>query len=1416
MKLDNFTDIQDSGHSRRIERLVDPKSKQVGAIVKEIIECTMIFQEREMFEQVYRYLGGRKLVSISDWRFKDGFYYVRSRKIEQIAKKHAISISFDYIGLELEARSEYTPMEFKHRVIVQEDFSGWSVINPITAWPISSAGVGSQYESMYWYRRSSNAFAIASYVRPDGSLDKVLFSVATGTAPAIYVENLEAYASVKIRVTMANSGGTSDKGTLIFRFKDDGDTTASYKEAMALLWEDTALKLYKIENNTWTEVWSKELGLTRPSVTGSPVEEDWFELGVNLYGPIIEMYHEGKFIDYIKYDRFQVGSAGFTVNATSGALYVADLVVEKNHIPVYSLPVGAYKVDGFVHDSIYTKDGWVQRVLRPTKPVKFWAKAADDLGGLVRVWDMRDGDFDTPHRWEEVTSNRHEFKGEIFVENSICGIHYTGGRCYYMYNEHLKEVVSGFDTSAWWSQGYSLQNVAPFKGFSSPAATKGSLYRFFKHHEKDWMLHPKGEWNQNKTFDFPVINPEIEAAFMLYANKAGASHESGTRIASFNYNDMERGVQLCAPETIRGQYTWGINEKAVNGRANVERAKVTEATFISGLETSQLIVDGELDNAHLSLSQTYESSDLFEKVRKAVVHTIPTREHIRRATITVDRAISDPHLIPLREDTNAVDPSLGAISKWMVRNKPRGHQFTPPEALHHYNFDKASTKDGESWVQHNDVVPGLDTWMGLKTDDDNVFEFVDGVINEGIRIGYGSSGQVWDWTGEQTTSHTIGTHLNLSIFIRFMSSPVTEAATREFITLYSVGTGDFVNIDYYVTNKAFRIRYLGTTITDEIPLSSLCDGQWHLIRIAGGVGANVIHAFVDDQEWSADCGSPSTHKLDGVIIQNQFATTELDFDVDELMITEATHADIAPYYPSAYVLMKTEHELKAAINKNTGKRWDKWDSNKVLIQCKFDEGVEDIGPYKMAITPHDGYYAHKQGGFSVGADYAYSFTPTTSVGASDDEIVLDEGFTIMWRGAIVNGGKIVDFRTASAAEAIKLLGTPGGGLILTVQTASGENKYMAQVDNEYHSFAVMYSKGKCYLKVDDRGIPWTVKLDSYAEDAKFIQGVQYFGGNIIADFTFVLKALWGNYGFVSQRQNHWKTYYSFRYENTLDLIKPIPIYISKQSVELKAGYVTIRMEAGNPLILIEDIRHQDNDIRVYDENGSRKEWEYIITEDIIRDARRDQETSIDEAYAHKYMFVVHGKTANGFTVFNSPDAEDNILIDTISSIKYVYMRFQSTNKLVVGFYNWPIWHYLREGGEADGFGGSAFPDWTSWTFWTCAVLAGSGASAYYEFYSPEYGSFLLVVRSRYGRAKVEVGNSGDSSVHYTESYTGKSNYARPVTYAVADETAETDKIRITTSYNSGVEEIDYVMLLPLGNGLHFPTDFIQQILSRNS
>lgn len=1426
MHIDSFRNLDYGSATHRIERFIDPKTKKVGALSREVIEFTLHCKNREEFDKIYRYFAGRKMVGIWNWEYDTGYYYIRNRKPIHEGLKYKIQITSEFIGRELIGRVESSPLEFKHRVIVQENFSSWSGV-PISTWPLDSSGIGSQYESLEWLRKVSNIFNITSCTRPDGIPGNCLYTSGVSTTACIYVRGITPYSAVKIRATMCNNGG-SDKGALLFRFKDDAETTASYKESLAYAWVGTALYLWKIENNVWTEIWSKDVGTTRPTVVTAPDAEDWFELGLTLIGPIIEIYWEGEYQDYIKYDRFQVGEVGFTPNETSGVLWVADLVVEKIQVPVYPLPASAYQVDSFVHDAVYTKDGWAQRVLAPHQSVKFWLKSENHAGGVVRVWDMRDGSFEQPHRWEEVTITTHDFKGDIFVENGICGIWYSDGRAYYMFNEHLNNVIMGIDTSAWWSQGYSLRNISPFKAYVSPSAMKGSLSRHFKWHEPNWFLHPQGEWNQNITYDFEVIQPEVEANFLLYGFKTG-EHFDGTRIQSFNYDDLVMGVKLSSPSgKLKGDFKWFRDHSILEGRNSLLRTQTYLAKFSHGIDSHQLFLNNRVDKADLAPFNPIESrgeQKLFEKTRRSVVHVNNTpADDARRGEVTVSRGtLTDPQLIPLREDTDVIDPSLGAISKILVRRRVTGKQQTLGYSpVMHYTFDKGDADFDGSNTYIKDVTGNNPNFQfGLGED----IAFEPGIINEGIQVRYGATGQTFNMATGTRSGHS-GGHVAISFNIKWIDNPTASYGfTSSLIYLSTSGT-DLFQLIYVGSTDTFQINYNGTTIADNIPLDIIADGAWHSIVLCGGVEANVMHVFIADQHWSASVSTP-TLAIDDLVIQNLLSDTEPTFAVDEFVVLDGgLPASIGQWIGSlSSLIRKTHHESKSEFSTHSWHRWDEWDT--VFAHFIFNEGVDDIGPHNHTVTTTAKWGCLKDGGFSVGGSHLfYTFDPTGSLGVAEDRVYLNEGFTISWRGALINHSSLLDFRTASAADSIKIQGADGG-LVLTVVTDSGTNQYFfGGIDDDYHEFTLLYNKGKAQLRVDDSGIPLEASTGNYAEDAKYLQGTQYFGGQIIGDLMFIKRWVTKGWGLVSHEENFWRAYHSIRYDDgTVDLPEASLLDMSRQSAILGFQELTIRLEAGNPFVEITDNRNQEKTLRIHDEND---EWTYIIGELDGRDARESETTALAKELLHKYLFMLHLKTQNGYTVFNSPDAEDDVTLSA-SDEKFDYLTFPKTDTLIMGFFNWPLWHYLKEGGDADGLVAGASVGQGTNSFWTCAELDASGDEAYWDFYSPEFGSYLVMIRNRDtgddGQLTVRIGDSSDDDRHWNESFKtiiptelpkGYPNWSRPITYNYHDITAEPVKIRVTAAWYDAAVEVDYLALLPLGNGLHFPTDFIQQILNRNS
>lgn len=1411
MNIDEFKDINYRSSARRFERFLDPETKQPSALSREIVEFTITCKSREQFELLYRYFGGRKLVAIWDWKYSAGYYYLRNRKPIQTGVEFEIVMSVDYIGLELSGRSEVNPREFKHRVLVEEDFSGWSG-TPISSWPLQSVGVGSQFESMDWYRRGNNSWYVSSKIRPDGSSGLVLSNTSATLGRAVTVRGLEAYSNLKIRGIFANGGITSQTGGLIFRFKDDAQTDTVMQESMVLSWVETEVRLYKVEATSWTLIWSRDVGETRPTVEGgtTPTIDDWYELGVNLIGPIIEVYWKGEFIDYIKYDRFQVGGAGVAANAAGVRMFIADIVVEKIHVPVYTLPAHAYQVNEFVHSAVHTEDGWVQRVINPYHPLSFWLKPENNLKGIVRIWDLRDGSLEEPHKWEEVTHQMYQFKGDMFVENGICGLLYSDNRLYYVYNEHLNNVLVGFDTSAWWSQTYGLKNMSRFKAYASPSAMKGSINRDIRWHSPSWMLHSRDEWNPNIKYNFDLNKPEIEAQFLLYAFKE-ETYSSGTRIASFNTSEKNMGLNLSAPAgKVKGEFKWFRESSSLEGRTNLQRAKVYSSKFSHGVDSQQLLVNGRADNIEFSPYQTQGdmNESLFERVRRSVVHVNqPTTEDARRAEINVYReGFTSPSLIPLKDDSNW---SMGAIESYIVRRRNRGQQRTLAyDAIVHYAFDKGNVSFSAPETRFKDISDNANPAFRPPTTS-SIVSFTTGLINEAVEINYGSTGQTWSAAGS-ITGHSSG-HVAMSIFMKF-EGEITSESADDIMYISTSGT-DIMNFRWMGSGK-FRMQYNGVTISDQIPIDIFNDERWHSIVICGGVDDNVMHLFIDKFHWSADCGAP-TLAIDGFYIQNFFSASTT-FYVDELVVLDGgVPASIGPYIGAFAALeRKTEHELKMEFSAYDKTRWVNWDSNKLLIHMIFNEGVEDIGPQNHTVSTTAKYGCLKDGGFSVGGSHLfYSFDPTPTTGSVEDKVYLDEGFTIMWRGAIINNSALIDFRSASAAESIKIEGTAEGGLILTVQTDSGENKYLAQVDNDYHEFSILYHKGRAQLRVDDAGVVWRVETGNYEDDAKFLQGTQYFGGQIMADLVFAKFWVTKGYGLLSHDEHHWKTYYSLRYEDgATDFEKPAILSASRQAVEIIFQEVVVRLEAGNPLIMVRDTRNQEKTLRLYDE---RSEWTNIVTDMDHRDARFQETTAMAKEDLQKYIYILHQKSGTGFTVLNSPDAEADVSISE-SDLKYDYLTFPSTDTLILGFFNWPLWHYLKEGGQADGISGGATLIQGDYSFWTCAYLAAAGHTAYWNFKSPEYGSYLVLVRNHYGRATVRVGDSGDEDKHWSETFTGKTEWAQPVVYAQSSLVAEPAELRVTTIYNSGIEEIDYVALLPLGNGLAFPTDLIQQILTRNS
>jgi len=291
---------------------------------------------------------------------------------------------------------------------------------------------------------------------------------------------------------------------------------------------------------------------------------------------------------------------------------------------------------------------------------------------------------------------------------------------------------------------------------------------------------------------------------------------------------------------------------------------------------------------------------------------------------------------------------------------------------------------------------------------------------------------------------------------------------------------------------------------------------------------------------------------------------------------------------------------------------------------------------------------------------------------------------------------------------------------------------------------------------------------------------------------------------------YWKKYYYFQHgETPVDFNMPVLLETNLTSTSLLSGNYLIRIEAGNPLIYIEDLTKAKNDLTVKPELN---EWTIVLGNNLLQDARHGETTDIEKAQAHKYLFALHQKTANGMAVFAAVDAEEDVSITETTKF-YTALTFQKSDKLVVGFQHWPVWYYFREGGDADNLQGamrSRGPD----VFFSGAALT-SGNYPQYDFYSMEYGSYLIIIGSEIGEYILKIGDGDDDDRHYNETLASSPRVARPFNYRFGTLTDDPVKMRVTTTWVSGYPVIDYIGIVPLSNGLHFPLDFIQQLLARN-
>jgi len=303
-------------------------------------------------------------------------------------------------------------------------------------------------------------------------------------------------------------------------------------------------------------------------------------------------------------------------------------------------------------------------------------------------------------------------------------------------------------------------------------------------------------------------------------------------------------------------------------------------------------------------------------------------------------------------------------------------------------------------------------------------------------------------------------------------------------------------------------------------------------------------------------------------------------------------------------------------------------------------------------------------------------------------------------------------------------------------------------------------------------------------------------------------------GFFGSEEIYWKQYYTIQRPGGTDLTQPSILHSDQHSSTIQCGgNVTIRIEAGNPLILLDSRLKQEEDFRITPVEGD--EWNIIAAKGILRDARFNHTTAIGDDITQQWILAPHIKSSNGMGVFVGLDAEGDSVISSITDETYDYIDLKECNKAIVGFFEWPLWQYMREGGDADYFNNGAIRYKDADTFFNVGRIDAATENLEYNFPTNKFGSYMVLIKNEIGYFDLKIGTDADFDSCLEESVSSETEFTAQVNYAEGDISDERSIFRIGITYSSSVNHIDYVVVLPLSNGFHFPLDFIQQLLARN-